>query len=128
MDAILEVRGLTKRFQGLVAIDRVSFARAREILGLIGPNGAGKTTLVSLISGTLAADRGRVPFEGAHRSSARLSPRPLGIGRTFQVMRPFPGLTVLDNVAVGALFGLGRRAPLAAAREEAQPLAFTWSA
>ena len=65
MDDILEVRSLTKRFQGLLAIDHVSFALQRnEILGLIGPNGAGKTTMISLISGTLEPSEGEVIFEG----------------------------------------------------------------
>ncbi|MEJ2344588.1 MAG: ABC transporter ATP-binding protein [Gammaproteobacteria bacterium] len=108
-EPILQVRALTKRFQGLVAVDAVSFdIQAGEILGLIGPNGAGKTTAVSLISGTLAATSGDILYTGrniAHLSAYRRAR--LGIGRTFQVMRPFPGLSVLDNVAVGALFGTG---------------------
>jgi branched-chain amino acid transport system ATP-binding protein len=106
---LLEGRGLTRRFQGLVAVNDVSFAIARgEILGLIGPNGAGKTTLIGLISGTLAPDAGALLLEG--REIAALAPfqrARLGIGRTFQVMKPFPGLSVLDNVTVGALFGYG---------------------
>jgi branched-chain amino acid transport system ATP-binding protein len=107
--SILAVRGLTKRFEGLVALSDVTFELKRgEILGLIGPNGAGKTTLVSLISGTLKPSRGELAFE-----EHDLKPLPayrrarLGIARTFQITRPFPGLTVLDNVAVGALFGTG---------------------
>lgn len=122
MDTILEVRDLTKRFHGLLAIDRVTFALERnQILGLIGPNGAGKTTLVSLVSGTLQPTNGAVLFEGKpiHQLAA-FRRALLGIARTFQVMRPFPGMTVLDNVAVGALFGAGGGARhLAAAREEA---------
>jgi branched-chain amino acid transport system ATP-binding protein len=106
---IFEVRGLTKRFRGLVAVSGVSFEmRAGEILGLIGPNGAGKTTLVGLVSGTLAPSAGEILLDG--RRIEKLPPHRrahLGIGRTFQVMRPFPGLSVLDNVAVGALFGGG---------------------
>jgi branched-chain amino acid transport system ATP-binding protein len=123
MDTILEVRDLTKRFQGLLAIDRVSFALERnEILGLIGPNGAGKTTMISLISGTLDPSEGDVLFEGASiRQLPAYQRGRLGIARTFQVMRPFPGLTVLDNVAVGALFGAtGHSRILRDAREEAQ--------
>ena len=122
MDTILEIRNLTKRFHGLVAIDKVSFALERnEILGLIGPNGAGKTTVISLISGTLDPTHGHVLFEGApiHQLPAYRRGR-LGIARTFQVMRPFPGLTVLDNVAVGALFGAaGGSRKLAGAQDEA---------
>jgi branched-chain amino acid transport system ATP-binding protein len=109
MTAILEVTALSRRFAGLLAVDNVGFAlEPGEILGVIGPNGAGKTTLVSLISGTLAPTTGDVLFEG--RSILGLSPYQrgrLGIGRTFQIMKPFPGLSVLDNVAVGALFGHG---------------------
>jgi branched-chain amino acid transport system ATP-binding protein len=106
---LLEARGLTRRFHGLVAVNEVSFTVARgEILGLIGPNGAGKTTLISLISGTLAPDAGELLFEG--RRIDQMAPfqrAHLGIGRTFQVMKPFPGLSVLENVTVGALFGYG---------------------
>jgi len=107
--SILAVRGLTKRFEGLVALSDLSFDLKRgEILGLIGPNGAGKTTLVSLISGTLRPSLGELKFEGydlKHLPAYRRAR--LGIARTFQITRPFPGLTVLDNVAVGALFGTG---------------------
>ena len=123
MTTILEISHVTRRFEGLVAVDDVSFMLQRgEILGVIGPNGAGKTTLISLISGTLAPSSGDILFEG--RS---LIPLPayrrarLGIGRTFQIMQPFPGLSVLDNVAVGALFGRGGgQAQLAKAREQAR--------
>lgn len=109
MQPILEVKHLSKRFQGLVAVSNVSFELHRgEILGLIGPNGAGKTTLVSLISGTLEPSEGELLFEGAAiRGIPAFRRARLGIGRTFQIMRPFPGLSVLDNVAVGALFGAG---------------------
>ena len=109
--AILEARGLTRRFAGLVAVHDVSFALAPgEILGFIGPNGAGKTTLISLLSGTLDPSEGEVWFDGKRidRMAAFRRAR-LGIGRTFQIMQPFPGLSVLDNVAVGALFGRGER-------------------
>ncbi len=106
---LLEARHLTRRFQGLVAVNDVSFSLGEgEILGLIGPNGAGKTTLISLISGTLVPDEGELLFAG--RRVERLAPfrrAHLGIGRTFQVMKPFPGLSVLENVTVGALFGTG---------------------
>ena len=109
MDNILEASGLTKRFRGLVAVNDVSFQLRRgEILGLIGPNGAGKTTLISLISGTLADTEGEIVFDGQDLKGLPAFRRArLGIGRTFQIMRPFPGLSVLDNVAVGALFGTG---------------------
>jgi branched-chain amino acid transport system ATP-binding protein len=122
---LFEAKGLTKRFQGLVSVDHVSFTLPKgEILALIGPNGAGKTTLVNMISGMLAADEGDVLFEGAPVTRLASYRRArLGIARTFQVMKPFPGLTVLDNVAVGALFGFrGGDRQRAAAREHARTL------
>ena len=123
MTDILEIRDVTRRFAGLVAVNQVSFTLAEgEILGLIGPNGAGKTTLVSLISGTLAPTHGDILYQGrpiGHLPAYRRAR--LGIGRTFQIMRPFPGLSVLDNVAVGALFGRGGgQSELAKAREQAR--------
>ncbi|MCW0211179.1 MAG: ABC transporter ATP-binding protein [Achromobacter sp.] len=123
MSAILEIRNVTRRFAGLVAVNQVSFTLAEgEILGLIGPNGAGKTTLVSLISGTLAPTQGEILYQGRQIGGLPAYRRArLGIGRTFQIMRPFPGLSVLDNVAVGALFGRGGGQPdLAKAREQAR--------
>jgi branched-chain amino acid transport system ATP-binding protein len=110
MSAILEIDHVTRRFAGLVAVNDVSFTlNEGEILGVIGPNGAGKTTLVSLISGTLAPSSGEIRFRGHSITSLPAFRRArLGIGRTFQIMRPFPGLSVLDNVAVGALFGHGK--------------------
>jgi branched-chain amino acid transport system ATP-binding protein len=120
---LLEVDRVTRRFAGLVAVHDVSFTLAQgEILGLIGPNGAGKTTLVSMVSGTLAPSEGDVRFEGqsiAHVPAFRRAH--LGIGRTFQIMQPFPGLSVLDNVAIGALFGHGGgERKLGRAREQAR--------
>jgi branched-chain amino acid transport system ATP-binding protein len=119
---ILDVRGLTKRFAGLTALSNVTFSLAPgEILGLIGPNGAGKTTLVSLVSGTLEATSGEIVFDNEILGDMPAFRRAqLGIGRTFQIMRPFPGLSVVDNVAVGALFGTGGgERELAKARERA---------
>jgi branched-chain amino acid transport system ATP-binding protein len=109
MASLLNIRGLTKRFAGLVALSDVSFELKRgEILGLIGPNGAGKTTLIDMISGTLSPTEGELIFDGQDLKGLPAFRRArLGIGRTFQIMRPFPGLSVLDNVAVGALFGTG---------------------
>ena len=123
MKALLEIRHLTKRFGGLVAVDDVSFdLNEGEVLGLIGPNGAGKTTVISLISGTLSPSSGEIVFRGETITHMRGFRRArLGIGRTFQIMKPFRGLTVLDNVAVGALFGAGGGVKnLKLAREEAQ--------
>jgi len=106
---ILEVRNLTKRFSGLVAVNDVTFdLRRGEILGLIGPNGAGKTTLVGMVNGTLEPTSGEIVFDGRSVLGVPAYRRAhLGIGRTFQVMKPFPGLTVLENASVGALFGAG---------------------
>ncbi|MGN6585230.1 MAG: ABC transporter ATP-binding protein [Rhizobiaceae bacterium] len=123
MSAILEVSHVTRRFAGLVAVNDVSFTLNQgEILGVIGPNGAGKTTLVSLISGTLPPSAGEISFEGHPIATLPAYRRArLGIGRTFQIMRPFPGLSVLDNVAVGALFGQGGgESDLKRARERAR--------
>jgi branched-chain amino acid transport system ATP-binding protein len=121
-EPLLEATHLSKRFQGLRALDDVSFTLFdEEILGLIGPNGAGKTTLISLISGTLPPSSGELSFSG--RSLHGLPPHQrarLGIGRTFQIMKPFPGLSVLGNVTVGALFGASGEKDMAKAREEAQ--------
>ena len=110
MDDILRVSGLTMRFGGLVAVQDVNMeVRRGEILGLIGPNGAGKSTLVAMVSGTLVPTKGEVVFEGRPLGRMPAYRRAhLGIGRTFQIMKPFPGLSVLDNVALGSLFGFGR--------------------
>jgi branched-chain amino acid transport system ATP-binding protein len=122
MSSLLEVRNLTKRFAGLIAVQDVTFEIGEnEIVGLIGPNGAGKSTLVGLVSGTLTPSGGDIRFEDRTlRGLPAYQRARLGIGRTFQIMRPFPGLTVLDNVAVGALFGKGKgESNLQRARAEA---------
>lgn len=102
---VLQVEGLSKNYGGLQAVRDVSFeVRQGEILGIIGPNGAGKTTLFNLLNRIVPPSSGRVAFEG--RDLAGLQPFEvcrLGVGRTFQVARPFARLTVLDNVVVGAL-------------------------
>ena len=101
----LSLRGVTKRFGGVVANDDVSFdVEPGELVGLIGPNGAGKSTLFEIITGFCAPDAGEVRLDG-HRLTG-LSPdrvSRLGVGRTFQKLRPFAGLTVAENVMVGAL-------------------------
>jgi branched-chain amino acid transport system ATP-binding protein len=103
--ALLDVVGVWKRFGGLQAVSGASLDVAPgEIVGLIGPNGAGKTTLFHLISGFLAPDDGDVRFDGA--STRGLRPHQVcqrGLARTFQIVKPFPGLTILENVRVGAL-------------------------
>jgi branched-chain amino acid transport system permease protein len=116
---LLEVRGIDKAFIGLQALSEVSFdVREGEILGIIGPNGAGKTTLFNVLNGFLLPDHGLVRWLGAPITGLR--PHLVcrrGIGRTFQVVRVFPHLTVLENVMVGAF--AHRDAP-GAARERAQ--------
>ena len=119
MSTFLEVRGLSKRFGGLQAVDGLSLSMtAGEMLGLIGPNGAGKTTVFHLLSGFLAPDAGEVRFR--ERSLVGLKPHAicrLGLARTFQIVRPFPHLSVLANVRVGAL---GRHPDAREARERAR--------
>lgn len=103
MAALLEVKGLTKRFGGLVAVDNVDFTvNAGEILAIIGPNGAGKTTVFNLISRVLDADQGDIRYEG--RSVSGLKPFQmalLGVTRTFQNLQIFANLSVVENVLVG---------------------------
>src|SRR5437763_1429969 len=102
--ALLEVRGLTKRFGGLVALAELDFdLSAGEILGLIGPNGAGKSTTFNIVAGALAPSGGSVRFGG--EALVGLAPHVIaarGLLRTFQHNRPFDGMPVLDNVLVGA--------------------------
>jgi ABC-type branched-subunit amino acid transport system ATPase component/ABC-type branched-subunit amino acid transport system permease subunit len=101
---LLDVRGVSKAFIGLQALEDVSFeVREGEILGIIGPNGAGKTTLFNVLNGFLVPERGEVRFRGAPITGLR--PHAVcrrGIGRTFQVVRSFPHMTVLENVIVAA--------------------------
>ena len=102
---LLSVRGLTKRFGGITANRAITFDVAQgELVGIIGPNGAGKSTLFECISGFYAPDEGEVEFEGARVTG--LSPDRVcrrGVARTFQKLRPFQGMTVAENVMVGAL-------------------------
>ena len=103
--SLLQVTGLTRRFGGLVAVNRLDFVvLSGEIVGLIGPNGAGKTTAFSLLTGFLRPDYGHIVFDGA--PLVGLSPHEIclrGMVRTFQNLKPFPRLTVRENVTVGAL-------------------------
>jgi branched-chain amino acid transport system ATP-binding protein len=118
--ALLEVKNLGKRFGGLSAVQNVSFRlNEGETVALIGPNGAGKTTVFGLLSGFLTPETGTIRFRG--RSLVGLKPHvvcALGLARTFQIVRPFPHLSVLENVEVGALAREPRR-PHAQARAEA---------
>jgi branched-chain amino acid transport system ATP-binding protein len=121
MTALLSLEAVSKRFRGLVAVDRVSFAVPDgEIFAVIGPNGAGKTTLFNMIAGAMAPDDGSIRFAGAPidgLTSDAVCRR--GIARTFQIVRPFPALSVEDNVIVGALL---HRREVGAARQRAQAL------
>ena len=102
--ALLEVRAISKSFRGLRAVNGASFQVPEgDINGLIGPNGAGKTTIFNMIAGVFAPDGGEIVFQG--RPIHGLRPDQVcaaGIGRTFQIVKPFAGLSVLDNVMVGA--------------------------
>ena len=111
MTALLALDGLHKRFGGVTVIDGLSTElREGEVLGIVGPNGAGKTTLFNLISGELAPDAGTVTFAGRDITAARASTRcRAGIGRTHQMPLPFEGMTVFENVLVGAAHGARRR-------------------
>ena len=104
---LLEVERLSKRFGGVRAVHEVSFVLGEgELLGIMGPNGSGKTTLFNLIAGALRPDSGHVRLHG--RDIGGLAPHRVcasGVARTFQLVRPFPGLSALENVLVGRLYG-----------------------
>jgi branched-chain amino acid transport system ATP-binding protein len=122
MSELLEVRAVSKRFGGLLAVSDVSFdIREGEILGLIGPNGAGKTTLFNIVNGVYKPDGGSITFVG--KDIIGLSPNKvvkMGLARTHQIVKPLNSLSVLDNVTVGACFGresLGLKAARETARQ-----------
>ncbi|MBO6882084.1 MAG: ABC transporter ATP-binding protein [Marivita sp.] len=108
---VLSLRGATKRFGGLVAVNDMDFdVTEHEVLGLIGPNGSGKSTTLNLISGALKPTEGTISLRGtpiSHLSAADIARR--GIARTFQLVRLLPSMTVLENVRAGAVFGHRRR-------------------
>jgi branched-chain amino acid transport system ATP-binding protein len=118
MSAFFSIAGVSKRFRGLVAVDNVSCEVVRgEIFAVIGPNGAGKTTLFNMVAGALRPDEGAISFMGERIDGLR--PDEIcrrGIARTFQIVRPFPALTVEDNVTIGALL---RNADTARATQKA---------
>jgi branched-chain amino acid transport system ATP-binding protein len=105
MAASLEVKNISKSFSGLRAVQDVSFTVPKgEIVGLIGPNGAGKTTCFNMIAGVYTPDEGTITLDGQNIGGWRPDQVCLaGVGRTFQIVKPFAGLTVLENVIVGAL-------------------------
>jgi branched-chain amino acid transport system ATP-binding protein len=105
--ALLKLENITKTFGGLMAVNDVSLEIEHgELIAIVGPNGAGKTTLFNVISGVYRPDKGKIIFE--ERDITRMPAHkraPLGLGRTFQIPRPFSSATVRENVAVGAMFG-----------------------
>ncbi len=105
MTALLTLDGVSKRFRGLVAVDQVSLAVPQgAIFAVIGPNGAGKTTLFNMIAGAMAPDAGSIRFAGKEVQGLPADAVcRRGIARTFQIVRPFPALSVEDNVVIGAL-------------------------
>jgi branched-chain amino acid transport system permease protein len=129
MDAgsILVARGIRKSFRGVRALDGVDIdVRSGEILGLLGPNGSGKSTFINLVSGHYRADAGTLVLGGediAHCSAHRIARA--GVARTYQIPRPFEHLTVIDNVALPAMFGAAQLDRRAALREAARWLEFT---
>ena len=108
-EQLLEVRSVTKRFGGFVALDEVSLGvAAGERFGLIGPNGSGKTTLINCISGTLANDGGEIVFKGALLDGRKPHERTrLGISRSFQIPKPFRSMTVLENLGIALEYASG---------------------
>jgi branched-chain amino acid transport system ATP-binding protein len=109
MSALLSLRNVSKRYGALTVTDDISFSvRAGETLGILGPNGAGKTTLFNLISGDTRADSGTVEFDGyAIGAMAPYRRCVAGIGRSYQVPRPFGNMTVFENLLVAATYGAG---------------------
>ena len=126
-EVILSGRQVTKTFGALKAVWNVDFeVKKGEILGIIGPNGAGKTTLLSMINGTLALTRGTITFKDQVISGLkpfRIAEK--GISRTFQIVKPFPGMTLLENVSIGALFGKDKIRDARDAREKTRAILST---
>ena len=117
-DPLLEASGIAQRFGALVVLDGVDFALGTaESVGVVGPNGAGKTTLLNILAGSQRPTSGRVRYQGTDVTGVRADRRcRMGIGRTHQIPRPFVGMTVFENVLVGAMLGAGRRSTDAYAR------------
>ncbi len=121
MSALLHIQGVGKRFGGLQALDQVSFeVQAGQIVGVMGANGAGKTTLFALIAGNTAPSTGSIHFGGRSLAGLRADQIcRLGIARTFQIVKPFPMLTVLENLRTAALFGKAQAPDMASADKAA---------
>jgi len=105
--ALLKLENVTKRFGGLVAVDKISLEiNEGELIGIVGPNGSGKTTLFNVINGVYSPEEGKVIFDGKDITKLPAFKRaPLGLGRTFQIPRPFGSASVRENIAIGAMFG-----------------------
>ena len=116
---LLSVRNLTRRYGGLLAVNNVSFDVAQgEILGIMGANGAGKTTLFAMIGGKLAPSAGTISLDGVPIQESRPERvNALGVAQTFQIVRPFPSMTVLENVLVATLYGRSQTKSIIEARE-----------
>lgn len=122
MTPLLDLENVSRRFGGLLALDGVSLSLKRgEVVGLIGPNGAGKTTFVNVVTGVLKPTSGSIEFDG-HRIDGLRPDRisRFGVARTFQIVQPFPRLSVRENVAAAALFagGVGTQAEAASVADE----------
>ena len=119
---LLRLSGVSRRFGGVVAVDGVDLVvETGEIVGLMGANGAGKTTLFSMIAGNLRPSAGKIVLDD--RRIDRLRPDQicrLGVARAFQIVRPFAGLTVVENVAIGELFGSGHERSMTRAENAAR--------
>mgnify|MGYP003632286812 FL=1 len=126
MTELLRLENVSKAFGGIKAVSNVSFGlNEGEIVGLIGPNGAGKTTLVNLITGVHPLSGGKVIFKGNDVSKQKpYQAARAGLARTFQVVQPFPEMTVFENVAAGALFGGGGDSIAEASERTHEELAF----
>ena len=123
-DALLIARDLTCRFGGLLAVDAVDLELTPgRLLGVIGANGAGKSTLINMLTGHQRPTRGKVLVAGSDLTGARpWRITHAGVARTFQIAKPFRGMTVLDNVALGAMFGDPRGSSVAHAKQDAEAL------
>jgi branched-chain amino acid transport system ATP-binding protein len=123
-EAILVARDLTCRFGGLLAVDSVSLELTPgRLLGVIGANGAGKSTLINMLTGHQRPTRGEVRIDGRDYTGARpWRITHAGVARTFQIAKPFRGMTVVDNIALGAMFGDARGKSVAQSREAAHGL------
>jgi branched-chain amino acid transport system ATP-binding protein len=121
MSAILEVRAVSRRFGGLAALSEVSLTVPEgRTLGIIGPNGAGKSTFVNVVTGHVKPTSGRVLIDGQDLTGARpWTIAKAGVARTFQVVKPFRGMTVRENVVVAAIYGTGERNRTTAAASRA---------